>query len=61
MVALEIFKSQFIHLIQNFKEFFKILFPLALFAVLLASDFLVNILVHSDKFVILVYAWRKNI
>jgi hypothetical protein len=27
---------------------------LALFAVLLASDFLVNILVHSDKFVILV-------
>jgi len=54
MVALEIFKSQFIHLIQNFKEFFKILFPLALFAVLLASDFLVNILVHSDKFVILV-------
>ena len=54
MVALEIFKTQFIHLIQNFKEFFKILFPLALFAVLLASDFLVNILVHSDKFVILV-------
>ena len=52
MIALEIFKSQFIHLIQNFKEFFKILFPLALFAVLLTSDFLVNILMHSDRFVI---------
>ena len=49
MVALEIFKSQFLHLIKNFREFFKIIFPLALFAVLLELSF--NTLIQNDKFV----------
>jgi len=49
MIALEIFKSQFLHLIKNFREFFKIIFPLALFAVLLELSF--NTLIQNDKFV----------
>ena len=49
MVALEIFKSQFLHLIKNFKEFFKIIFPLALFAVLLELSS--NTLIQNDKFI----------